>query len=209
MGEYERKLHFHQIPLVPLRKKFGSLSEMEIAAKIMEEVNTLQEIKFELKSTTFNTTTGYSTDGKIQGFQPLYYSRMVKILHPLAAEYHVFEYVLREQRIIFHCRANYLFVITFLNSFEQMQPYSCKQFPQFVFNFGGISIVNGWKMIPSSSTLYNLQAFKNVLSRDVRIKIGDGFVKLKVDEKFDMYGIPEMLNFLIEVCKLGNGEEND
>ncbi len=210
MSEVIRTIYLHQIPLVSLRKKFGNISEKDVAGKIMEEVNMLQETKFILKSETFNTSTGYSTDGKIQGFQPLYYARMVKVLHPLMEEYSVFEYVTREQRIIFHSRSEYLFVVTFGSYFELLQPYSCKKFPFFVYDLTGNNVTeNGWKIIPAASTLYNLQAFQNIQGRNVKVKAGNGFVKFVVDEKFDMYGVPEMLNFLIEVCKLENGEESN
>lgn len=200
-----RFFFLHQVPLVAMRKKFGEIPVEDVAKKIMGEINISMEPKFVLQSKVFQTKTG-QTVFDCEGIKPLYYARMTKVLDPLLAQYNVPRYNDREQRIIFHYHAKFLFVLTFKSTFPFLQDFSCKQFPAFVRDLAGIkSKCKGWKTICAASCLYNLKAFKNYHKRNVKVKIGEGFIGFEVDEKdFDMYGFPHMWNYLIKVCQLRN-----
>lgn len=211
MTDDANTIKFHRVPLNLLRKRLGDTSEFNIAAKIIEEINALQEIKFELKSTTFSTDMGASKDGKILGFQPFYYSRWVNVLSDIAAAYKipVEDGCPTEERVIFHARPGYLFVVTVRASCELLQAYTCKQFPNTVAKLANKEVINGWKIIPPSNPLYKLTAFTKKLTKDIKLKCGDGFVQFNLDKMFMWQGLPEMLNYLIEECQLCNEEEHD
>lgn len=209
MTKVARNFYMHQLSLVSLHEKFGTSTEDDVAAKIIEDINNSQEIKFELKSKTFEPESGYtSDDGSIHGFLPLFYSRTIKVLHPLMAEYSIFEYVSQEEHLVFHWRPGYLFAMSFGTYYELIKPYCCKKFPLYVYELAMNDVIDGFEQIPSSSPLLNLDAFKHVIDKNVKMKIGDCYVHFKVRGKVNIYGIPEMQNYFIEHCKLVNDEDN-
>lgn len=204
-----KTIKFYQISLGSLRKRLGNISEMDVAAKIIEEINSSQQNQFELKCTTFDPENGASEDGKVLGFQPSFYIRWTKVLDEFQAAYNISVeeggVPVREQ-ILFYNRPGYLLCITVLTNWELLQPYTCKQFPVLIAKLAEDQVGTGWRLIPSDKQLYKLTAFKDKLTQNIMLKTGNGFVQFNLDKKFFYDGVPEMLNYLIEECKLGNGE---
>ncbi len=207
-SEEMRNIKFHQIPLDILRQKYGHLSEVEVAASIMEEVNELLTGKFMLTDTAFQPTSVLMTTNRIlQGFWLLNYSREEKVLVPVPGYRLKFKYTFRKQNILFMTRLGHLFVLTNGSHYDLMQAYTCKEFPSLLSELGEKDIVKGWKVIPKVNQLYSSLAFVEMCSssKTLKIKVGDGFVRFNLDERFQLLGIPELLNYFIEKCNLKKG----